>query len=160
MQRPMRHTAFLSLAPIAAAFWAAPIAVAQVPGNYGEYYRQQTASYGVSAGLQSPNRYLYDKYFYHNPAVSPYMNVFRPDTDRGTAYQSYVRPELQRRETAARSTSAAIQQRKIDNNLGGTRYPSAGYGSGMTGSPYVKPAPAAATPSHYHNHWYGGWANR
>ena len=103
---------------------------AEVPNSYGDYFRQSYGSTGMQ-GAPGTNRYLYDKYFYHRESVSPYMNVFRPDTARGTSYQAYVRPELQRR--AATSTAGTYLQQKQPTRR------------------------AAPTPSAYHNHWYGGW---
>lgn len=134
---------------------------AQVPNSYGIYSQQTATSLGGRYGPPSSSRYLYDKYFYHRPTVSPYMNVFRPDTDAGTSYQAFVRPELERREAASQSQSAYIQQRKLEGRVGETRYPSTAYGGGAGYNPRQPSAPQTKpTSSAYHNHWYGGWNNR
>jgi hypothetical protein len=100
---------------------------AQVPDSYGQYYQQQFHSAG-RAGVGGPNRYLYDKYFYHSPGVSPYMNVFRPDPIGSTSYHAYVQPEVQRRQAATMPANPSPQRRPT------------------------------STPSAYYNHWYGAWA--
>ena len=49
--------------------------------------------------------------------------------------------------------------RKRKGRVGETRYPGATFG--QTGTAIKKPVPQRrSTPSHYYNHWYGGWANR
>lgn len=139
-------------------------ACAQAPGGYGEYFQKKAVSapYG---GVASSSRYLYDKYFYHRPTVSPYMNVFRPDPEVGTSYQAYVRPEMQRREASATASRAYVQQRKLVGNVGETRYPGAGYVGGTARDAWMKPAPttfsAPRVPTTgYYNHYYGGWNKR
>jgi len=135
-------------------------ASAEAQQSYGQYYQQEFKKTG-GLGLQSSNKYLYDKYFYHNPAVSPYLSAVRGGDLSGTAYYASVRPELQRREANAKAQSAYIQQRKLEGNIGDTRYPgSVGLGGAIDAS-YLKPIPAQkTTPSAYYNHWYGGWAGR
>jgi hypothetical protein len=136
---------------------AAANADCQVPSNYGAYYSQSAGSRGV----QSSNRYLYDKYMYQRPTVSPYVNLARPGSDSATSYQTFVRPELERREAAAQTQRAYVQQRKLQGNVGQTVYPGAGFSGGTVNNALMKPAPAMkSTPSSYYNHWYGGWANR
>jgi hypothetical protein len=132
-------------------------ALGQIPSNYGSYYTQNSGT----RGAVSSNRYLYDKYFYHNTAVSPYLNLGRSGGDFATSYQTYVRPEMERREAASASQRAYVQQRKLQGNVGHTAYPGAGFIGGTASDARLKPAmPAKPTPSAYHNHWYGGWANR
>lgn len=152
--------AFPALA-VALAVWlgvAAPrTAVAQ--NSYGQYYQQNVQRYGGQLGTQSTSRYLYDKYFYDTPAVSPYANINRLDTMSGTAYQAYVRPEQQRRTATMASQSAYIAARKREGRVGETRFPGATYG--QAGTAYLKPVPQRrSTPSAYYNHWYGGWKGR
>ena len=118
-----------------------------LPGSYDQYYQTKIPSYSGTS-IPTSSRYLYDKYFYHRPTVSPYLNLGRPGSEFGTSYQAYVRPELERREAAATAQRAYVQQRKLEGRAGETRS-------------YMKPnMPSQTTPSAYHNHWYGGWANR
>jgi len=136
-----------------------PSATAQVPQSYGQYYQKNVTKYSGQLGTQSSARYLYDKYFYNSPGVSPYMNLYRPGTMSDTAYQAYVRPEQQRREAAERAQAAYLQQRKLDGNVGYTRYPGANFVGATVGDAYLKPVPAVKSPnSAYYNHWYGNWA--
>jgi hypothetical protein len=132
-------------------------AYAQFPNGYGSYYTQNAGL----RGAQSSNKYLYDKYFYHRPTVSPYMSLSRPGSDPATNYFTYVRPELQRREAAQQASMAYVQQRKLEGRVGETRYPGAAFIGGTMNDAILKPVPSVkATPSSYYNHWYGGWANR
>jgi hypothetical protein len=129
--------------------------------SYSDYYRKSLKQTGGGLGTESSSRYLYDKYFYHNPAVSPYLNLARGDTMSGTSYQAYVKPELARREAALKAQSAYLQQRKLQGNIGDTRFPGAGFVGGTPADAWLKPVPPVkSTPSFYYNHWYGGWANR
>jgi hypothetical protein len=134
---------------------------AQMPSSYGSYYTEQLKISGPSLGAQSSSRYLYDKYFYHNTAVSPYLNLGRPGTDAATSYQAFVRPEQERRQAAAVAGANYVQQRKLEGRVGDTRFPGAGFMGGTAGNAILKPVPSVkTTPSAYYNHWYGGWANR
>ena len=127
--------------------------------GYGNYYGQNFKKYGGQIGTQSSSRYLYDKYFYHTPSVSPYVNLGRADTMSGTSYQAYVRPEQERRQATKYAQSAYIDARKREGKVGDTRFPGATYGE--AGTAYMKPVPQRkSTPSAYYNHWYGGWQNR
>jgi hypothetical protein len=147
---------------LAAAIFGALAATAsgQVPSSYGAYYTQSAGMRGV----QSSSRYLYDKYFYQRPTVSPYMSLARPGGDAATSYQTFVRPELERREAASRASMAYVQQRKLEGRVGETRFPGAGFIGGTVNDAILKPAPqvpkVSSTPSSYYNHWYGGWGNR
>jgi hypothetical protein len=127
--------------------------------GYGSYYGQTVVKSHGQLGTQSSSRYLYDEYFNKRPSVSPYINLDRFDTMDGTAYQSYVRPEQQRRDNAMAAQRTYIDARKREGRVGDTRYPGATYGGGGTAimKPHAKPV---STPGAYHNHWYGGWQNR
>jgi hypothetical protein len=122
--------------------------------GYGSYYGQQV-SRGASALPATPNNYLYDKYFYNRPTVSPYANIDRLDSDSGTSYQTYVRPQQQARQQQRYAQAMYIDSRKKEGRVGDTRYPGAMGG----GTPILKPAQKRpqSTPGAYHNHWYGGW---
>ena len=126
------------------------VARGQAPGGSGAYFQQKTIASAYGGGPVSSNRYLYDKYFYHRPTVSPYLNLERPDTLSGTAYQAYVRPEAQRRAQSSATTKAYIQQRKLEGRVGDTRYPGAIYSGGTSSNvmlPFSKPPPASALVS-------------
>lgn len=107
--------------------------VSTQPRTYSDWYDKQLRE--ARPGATSPRRYTYDKYYYHNPAVSPYSNLMRPGVAGGTAYQTYVVPEQQRRQQTAQRQQQARRT--------------------------TPSAPATGrTPSHYHNHWYGQWAHK
>jgi hypothetical protein len=82
----------------------------------------------------SPALYTYDRYFYHDPAISPYENLLRRGTIGGANYQLYVRPEEEAR------AAAAAQVPTLNTGVGGYQ-----------GDRYS---------SFYQNHFYGGWQNR
>jgi hypothetical protein len=127
--------------------------------GYGNYYGQKYRETSGQIGGQSPTRYLYDKYFYHSPAVSPYANLGRLDTATGTAYQTYVRPEQERRQATMVAQAQYIDARKREGKVGETRFPGATFGG--SGTAIMKPVPSRpSTPSAYYNHWYGGWKDR
>ena len=125
--------------------------------GYGSYYGQNVTQSHGQLGTQSTSRYLYDQYFYKRPSVSPYINVDRMDTMSGTAYQSYVRPEQERRQATKIAQSAYIDARKKAGNVGDTRYPGATFGGGGTAILKPPPKPTQNTGAYY-NHWYGNWA--
>jgi hypothetical protein len=137
---------------------AAHRACAQLPSNYGSYYTQNFAKTGGGLGTDSSSRYLYDKYFYQKSTVSPYLNLGRAGSNSGTSYQTFIRPELQRREANEAASRAYVQQRKLEGRVGETRLPGAGFSGGTLNDAYLKPMPKVQnTPSAYYNHWYGGW---
>lgn len=152
--------AFVAILGTTAFALTATSAWAQYSSGYGSYYTQNVTKPGGTLGAQSSSRYLYDKYFYQRPTVSPYLNVGRPGSDMAASYQTYVRPEQQRREAAETASRAYVQQRKLEGNVGDTRLPGAAYGGGLSSAILKPAAPTKATPSSYYNHWYGGWANR
>jgi hypothetical protein len=127
--------------------------------GYGSYYGQKAVQSGGQLVKGSPANYLYDKYFYNRPSVSPYLNLGRMDPLDGTAYQAYVRPEQERRERTMQAQNAYLDARKREGRVGDTRYPGATYGGG--GTAILKPPPkrpSNSTSSAYYNHWYGSWA--
>lgn len=147
-----RFAAVPALAALAILALARPAAGQQ---GYGSYYGQQVRT--TSGGLPpTPNKYLYDKYFYNRPTVSPYINLDIGDTDSGTAYQSYVRPQQQMRQQQRYNQAMYIDARKKEGRVGDTRFPGAMNG----GTAIMKPAMKSprSTTGAYYNHWYGGWA--
>jgi hypothetical protein len=123
--------------------------------SYGQAYQQSAGSVaGVNYGT---SRHLYQKYFASNPAVSPYLSgAIMGGSDSGTAYYTHIRPELQRRDSAAKQQSQYIQQRKLQGNVGHTIYPGGLYGGYGAGT-YQPNLPPARTNGAYQNHWYGAW---
>lgn len=154
-------TLLVGLAAALALDLADPPCTAHAQQSYSDYYNKALIQTGGGLGTNSANRYLYDKYFYHSAPVSPYINIDRPDPFGSTSYQAYVKPELQRRQAALNRQSAYLQQRKLQGNIGDTRYPGAGFVGGTAANAWLKPVPAVkTTPSAYYNHWYGGWSKR
>jgi hypothetical protein len=125
----------------ASAIWSDRPAWGQAgPQNYGQYY---SSNVGRTPSNIGSTQYLYNKYFYHSPSVSPYVNLSRRDTQSGTAYSAYVVPEQQRRAQqaqAARSQKAAKGYGSQPN-----------YGLAPGGRPGHRPG-AAASP--YYNQYY------
>jgi hypothetical protein len=101
-------------------------------GSYESIYNQELAK--RTQPMVNPGLYTYDRYFYHDPAISPYENLLRRGTIGGANYQLYVRPEEEAR--------AAAEARIPTLNTGV---------GGYEGDRYA---------SFYQNHFYGGWLNR
>jgi hypothetical protein len=156
-QHPMKRTAWRMATPLAwAALWTlSSVGSAAAQQGYGSYYGQRVTDTSGQAAA-SPTNYLYDKYFYNRPTVSPYVNLDRLDPLDGTAYQTYVRPQQQARQQQRYSQAVYIDARKKAGNVGDTRLPGAIGG----GAANLKPLPKRpqTTSGAYHNHWYGGWA--
>lgn len=103
----------------------------QPPPTYSDYYRDQYKTTRLPP--KTTYNYTIDKYYYHNENLSPYLNLTRRASPYTPKYQTFVQPEVQRRE---RQQQAARQRPTYQSipNLGG-------------------PAPR----SQYHDHWYGGF---
>jgi hypothetical protein len=103
----------------------------QPPPTYSDYYRDQYKTTRLPP--RSTYNYTIDKYYAHNENLSPYLNLTRRASPYTPKYQTFVQPEVQRRE---REQQAARQRPTYQSipNLGG-------------------PAPR----SQYHDHWYGGF---
>lgn len=122
-------------------------------GGYGAYYQQNLSK--TMSHDPGTNRYLYDKHFYRNANVSPYLSAIRGGSDSGTAYTASVRPELQRREAAKRSQMDYIQKRKLQGNIGHTVYPGANFMGATTANALMKPPQKKPIkPTGYYSHWY------
>lgn len=91
------------LAAVTAACFAA-VAQAQF-APYSDFYNRQLKVSSARPNV-NPGRYTYDKYFYNRPSVSPYSNLLRPTGPYVNNYFQYVRPEEQRREKVATSSSS------------------------------------------------------
>lgn len=125
--------------------------------SYSDFYNKNRSVSGINKGT---NAYLYDKYFYRSPSVSPYLNLDRAGSDSADAYHLYVRPELQRREASRVAQGKYIQQRKMQGNVGFTQHPGAIANAGVGGS-YRVPTPKMPqnTPAYY-NQFYGNKVKR
>ena len=68
------------------------------PKNYSDYYTRDT-SRTYKRPPTDVRQYTFDKYYYHNPNISPYLNLARHNR-YGNNYYQRVLPEQQRREAA------------------------------------------------------------
>ncbi|TWT76997.1 hypothetical protein Pla123a_24230 [Posidoniimonas polymericola] len=125
--------------------------------DYSQAYKQNLST-RPSMTMDS-NRYLYDRYFRNNVAVSPYVSgAVLGGTIGGTAYTDVVRPDLERRKAAMVGQAQYVQQRKLQGNVGYTANPGAGYMGAMPGAGIQKPVPPTrSSVGAYQNHWYGNW---
>jgi hypothetical protein len=135
--------------------WCAVPATAQQ--GYGSYYGQKVVNPVGGMKAASPTNYLYDKYYYNRPTVSPYANLDRLDTLDGTAYQAYVRPQQEARQRQRYDNAVYLNQRKLEGRVGDTRYPGAIGAGGGTAIMKPQQKRPQSTMGAYHNHWYGAW---
>jgi len=116
------------------------------PKSYSDYYRQQVrmkmTPVGPRGGATNPAKFTVDKYFYHRPTISPYLNLARPNSSPTSNYYSYVLPEQKRRQAA--------KQRELAK----PKFPTRGRSNPSGTSSYNRPK-SGGTSSYYHN-WYGG----
>jgi hypothetical protein len=116
------------------------------PQSYGQYYSSNAPK---TPNMISPTHYLYNKYFYHSPSVSPYVNLDRRDSQSGDAYSTWVQPELARRQNSAQTSwSQSHRPNSAANN----------YGLAAGGNPGRRPKASAASP--YYNQYYRKPARR
>lgn len=75
------------------------------PKTYSDYYSRSLKEYHRPPS--TARDYTINKYFYHRPTLSPYLNLTRrtPGYGRGN-YQQFVVPEVERRAAAAPSRPA------------------------------------------------------
>lgn len=148
------------LCVVVSSAWAlAPLCLAQYSG-YTDYSKAYQRNLMDRPGMtMDSNRYLYDRYFRNSPGVSPYLSgAVLGGTQSGTAYTAVVRPDLERREKARIAQARAVQQRKMQGNVGYTAYPGSGYLGAMPGAGLSKPVkPKVGNVGAYQSHWYGGW---
>lgn len=75
------------------------------PSSYSNYYDSQIRQFHRPPA--STSQYTIDKFFYHNPDVSPYLNLLRTGRTGASSamnnYYAFVLPEMQRREAAQQS---------------------------------------------------------
>lgn len=66
------------------------------PKSYSDYYNSSLKTYKRPPG--TARDYTANKYFYHRPTISPYLNLTRRQSAVGQDnYHQYVVPELERR---------------------------------------------------------------
>ena len=141
----MSRTTICILAFIAVAWSARPAAAqyGQLP-TYSNSYSNKVQAYKRPS--VNPRLNTYNKYFYHNPAISPYSNLMRPSGQYTSNYYKYVKPELSRRS-------------QVGNP------PPRSFGTSGTLSPSIRPSTihtstirtsTPRTTSSYYGHYYGG----
>lgn len=75
------------------------------PKTYSDYYSANLKQHHRTG--MSARDYTIEKHFYHRPTVSPYLNLTRRPSSTGLGnYQTYVRPELNRRSAASAANRA------------------------------------------------------
>ena len=110
--------------------------------TYSSYLNRHGPKYERGNNL---NRYIYDKYYYRSPSVSPYQNIYRPDTaDGSTAYYRWVLPERKRR--AGQSAQQKFAKQK---------QPDRSWIPPQFGTGYSTTSSHLPRNSSYHNQWYG-----
>jgi len=119
------------------------------PKSYSDYYKSAYGQTLSPARAVNPARYTADKYFYKNPAISPYSNLTRRSGPSVNNYQAYVRPEQKRR------TQERIGQIQSDPRRAALLRPQIeGVQKTMGGARSSRPTSRSVNP--YHNQWYGG----
>ncbi len=75
------------------------------PSSYSTYFDSQVRQFHRPPA--SSAQYTIDKFFYHNPDVSPYLNLLRTGRTGASSamnnYYAFVLPEIQRRDAAQQS---------------------------------------------------------
>ena len=131
----MSRTTICILALIAAASSARPVAAQYaLPRTYSNSYSNQVQTYKRPS--VNPARNTFNKYYYHNPAISPYSNLMRRGSSYTSNYYKYVKPELSRRAQVG-------NQPRMSIGTSGRLSPTSGTS---------KPRTSGA----YYNHYYGG----
>jgi hypothetical protein len=71
--------------------------------SYTEFAKKQYKATQMIAPTFSPRQYTVDRIYYHNPTISPYLNLTRRGGSSKPNYYSYVRPEINRRAAEAKA---------------------------------------------------------
>lgn len=130
--------------------------------SYANLYDQQLSA---SGRVMLPQTYIWDRYYYNNPNVSPYLNLARIQPYGSNDYLTYVKPQEDARRAAAASSSIGGPQMSGNRppaNTGSMGLHPFGGASSYSASqiePYSPAAPSRGS-SFYYNHWYGGWKGR
>jgi hypothetical protein len=148
------------------------IANAQWDPAGSSYANLYTWQLGTSGQPLNKNTYLWDRYYYNNPNVSPYLNLTRVQPYGGTDYFTYVQPqEKLRQQQASLSAGGPTAGGHFDagpGSLGGSGSmvrPKNPFSRGPGGAadseimPYNTNSPNRSS-SYYYNHYYGGWQGR
>lgn len=155
---PMRPrttcSAILSAAALVAALTSARGQIISQPSssrgsNYVDYYKsayQQTRSPSSAAYVGT---YLRDTYYLHRDTVSPYLNLTRPQNS-GTMpnYQTYVRPEVQRRQSQSYSGPPPTVGQNLPAPYASPR--------SQAGPPPPSTRAPSYVPSNYYRRFFGG----
>lgn len=170
-----RFFSFCAAVLLTSAFTAT--ASAQPFSNTSSYANLYSWQLGTSGQPLTPQSYLWDRYYYNNPNVSPYLNLMRAQPYGGTDYFTYVQPMEQQRERQQTisaggptrggyySAGAGGSPGSLNSSSmnGGMYHPNSSmqgqssYGSQIM--PYSTGAPNRSA-SYYQNHYYGGWEGR
>lgn len=102
--------------------------------TYADYYKEQYKM--THAPPKTGANYTINRHYYHNPNVSPYLNLVRPSTSVMPRYQTFVAPEVDRRARVKRAQAV----RPVAPNY--------------TSNPSLGGRPAS---NGYYDHWYGGF---
>jgi len=128
------------------------ISVAAQTSSYGSYYQKNIQKSNQTFRGTNVNSYLFDKYYKGKSHVSPYANLNRRSRS-GTSYQTYVRPEQQRREAYQSGLKSYITQKKQSGRVGHTDY---GFARQLqSGVPSASQIPTVRKPTPYYNQFYG-----
>lgn len=134
-------------------------AQSQKSGMYGDYYQRTVG--GRHARDPGTTRFLYDKYFYHNPSISPYVSAIRGGSQYGPAYYTSVQPELARRDAAQRSQYARSKQQAVHSRPTSPYYPGPGaVGANRAARPMPPQRVSPVKPNPYFNQMYRTPYNR
>ena len=136
----MTRTTVCLLTLVAAAWSDRPVAAQYGQlRNYANSYSNTIKPYKRPS--VNPRLNTFNKYYYHNPAISPYSNLMRRSGSTTSNYYQYVKPELDRRSQLSNPPP---------RSFGTTSF-------GTTGT--LSPAIRTSTPrttSSYYGHYYGG----
>jgi hypothetical protein len=80
-----------------------PTPIQRGPQSYADFFNEQVRNYQPPP--TNAQDYIINRYFYHSPTLSPYLNLTRRgSTDALINYYRYVRPEIARRQQQSTST--------------------------------------------------------
>lgn len=143
---PKRKTLLLLI------FTCLPWNSAAAQTSYGSYYQKNLQKSNQQFRGTNVNSYLFDKYYKGKSYVSPYANLNRRSL-AGNSYQTYVRPEQQRREAYQSGLKSYITQKKQSGRVGHTDY---GFAQQLrSGMPSASQIPTVRKPTPYYNQFYG-----